>query len=481
MKRLHRMTLGMLPGPFLGWFGTLMFLLVMQFLIKYLPDLVGKGLPLGVILELISYNLAYMVVLAVPMATLIAMIMTFGRLAESNAYQVIKSAGISLPQLTWPLLIVGLVLTGAMMYFNNLILPEANHRARNLWIDIQRKKPGFQLQPGVFYDGIEGYSILVQHRDPETDSLRDVTIYDYRNSGEHVVLKAQRGLLQPIAGGRFIDLILEDGEFHRLRRLEGQERYERLAFGRYRLRLDLSDFVFTRSQEEGYRTDRTTPTPQMLALVDSMAAEVQRNRTRIRRLLLRVLGDTVSAAPAPDLPPAPRAAADTARQHARPALRGLSESQQARLYELAMQQTRRLQTEVEDLQRAIQWTERRADRYRVEIHKKFSIAVACLIFVLIGMPLGLSVRRGGLGLAGGLALGIFLFYWITLVQGEKLADRGYLAPWIGMWLPNLVMGLLGVALFVYVSFDLRVTRPLTWLGRKLKTLRHALSRSYAYR
>jgi len=260
MKRLHWMLLGMLPGPFLGWFGTLMFLLVMQFLIKYLPDLVGKGLPLGVILELISYNLAYMVVLAVPMATLIAMIMTFGRLAESNAYQVIKSAGISLPQLTWPLLIVGLLLTGGMMYFNNLILPEANHRARNLWIDIQRKKPGFQLQPGVFYDGIEGYSILVQHRDPETDSLRDVTIYDYRNSGEHVVLKAQQGLLQPIAGGRFIDLILEDGEFHRLRRLEGQERYERLAFGRYRLRLDLSDFVFTRSQEEGYRTDRTTPT-----------------------------------------------------------------------------------------------------------------------------------------------------------------------------------------------------------------------------
>ncbi len=477
MKRLHRMMLGMLPGPFLGWFGTLMFLLIMQFLIKYLPDLVGKGLPLGAILELISYNLAYMVVLAVPMATLIAMIMAFGRLAESNAYQVIKSTGISLPQLTWPLLIVGLLLTTGMMYFNNLILPEANHRARNLWLDIQRKKPGFQLQPGVFYDGIEGYSILVQHRDPKTDTLRDVTIYDYRNSGEHAVLKAQRGLLQPIAGGRFIDLILERGEFHRLRRFEGQERYERLAFDRYRLRLDLSDFAFTRSQEEGYRTDRTTPTPQMLALVDSMEAEVQRNQARIRRLLLLALSDTVSAAPAPDLPPAHQAMGNKAR----PALRGLSEHQRAMLYDLALQQTRRLQTEIEDLQRSIQWTERRADRYRVEIHKKFSIAVACLIFVLIGMPLGLSVRRGGLGLAGGLALGIFLFYWITLVQGEKLADRGYLAPWIGMWLPNLVMGLLGLALVVYVSFDLRVTRPLNWLGRKLKTLRHALSRPYTYR
>ncbi|SHK59437.1 LptF/LptG family permease [Rhodothermus profundi] len=478
MKHLHRMTLSMLPGPFLGWFGTLMFLLVMQFLIKYLPDLVGKGLPLGIILELISYNLAYMVVLAVPMATLIAMIMTFGRLAESNAYQVIKSAGISLLQLTWPLLIVGALLTGAMMYFNNLILPEANHRARNLWIDIQRKKPGFQLQPGVFYDGIEGYSILVQHRDPETDSLRDITIYDYRYSGEHAVLKARRGLLQPIAGGRFIDLILEDGEFHRLRRLEGQERYERLAFARYRLRLDLSDFVFTRSQEEGYRTDRTTPTPQMLALVDSMEAEVQRNRQRIRQLLLGVLHPTAQRTAAKT--PAFQAAADDMLL-SRPVLQGLPDTRRSMLYELALQQSRRLQTQIEELQRTVQWTKRRADRYRVEIHKKFSIAVACLIFVLIGMPLGLSVRRGGLGLAGGLALGIFLFYWITLVQGEKLADRGYLAPWLGMWLPNLVMGLIGLVLVTYVSFDLRVTRPLVWLTQKLHALRDAVSRPYAYR
>ncbi len=478
MKHLHRMTLSMLPGPFIGWFGTLMFLLVMQFLIKYLPDLVGKGLPLGIILELISYNLAYMVVLAVPMATLIAMIMAFGRLAESNAYQVIKSAGISLPQLTWPLLIVGLLLTGGMMYFNNLILPEANHRARNLWIDIQRKKPGFQLQPGVFYDGIEGYSILVQHRDAETDSLHDITIYDYRRSGEHAVLKAQRGLLQPIAGGRFIDLILENGEFHRLRRLEGQERYERLIFARYRLRLDLSDFVFTRSQEEGYRTDRTTPTPQMLALVDSMEAEIRQNRVRVRQLLMRLLGDVADANPSPE-EQLPQIHGDTLRPPARLAVRGRPEW--TTLYDLALQQARRLQTEVEDLQRSIQWTEQRADRYRVEIHKKFSIAVACLIFVLIGMPLGLSVRRGGLGLAGGLALGIFLFYWVTLVQGEKLADRGYLAPWVGMWLPNLVMGLLGVALILYVSLDLRVTRPLEWLTRQLHVLRYAVSRTHAHR
>ncbi len=101
----------------------------------------------------------------------------------------------------------------------------------------------------------------------------------------------------------------------------------------------------------------------------------------------------------------------------------------------------------------------RADRYRVEIHKKYSIAVACLIFALIGVPLGLSMRRGGLGAVGATALGIFMFYWVTLVQGEKLADRGFLIPWVGMWAANLVMSLVGIALLLYVLLDVRA-RPL---------------------
>ncbi|RMF54733.1 MAG: LptF/LptG family permease, partial [Bacteroidetes bacterium] len=128
MTRFHRMVLRLLPGPFLGWLATLMFLLLMQFLIRYLPDLVGKGLPLGVVLELIVYNLAYMVVLAVPMSVLIATLMTFGRLAETKAYAVIKGAGVSFPQLVWPVLVAGLVVAGAMWHFNNVILPEANFR-----------------------------------------------------------------------------------------------------------------------------------------------------------------------------------------------------------------------------------------------------------------------------------------------------------------------------------------------------------------
>jgi lipopolysaccharide export system permease protein len=131
------MILRMLPGPILGWLGTLMFLLLMQFLIKYLPDIAGKGLPISVIVELVAYNLAYMVVLAVPMSVLIGTLMVFGRVSESRAYVVVKSSGVSPMQLIWPTLLVGIFLTAGMTYFNNIVLPEANFRARNLWFDIR--------------------------------------------------------------------------------------------------------------------------------------------------------------------------------------------------------------------------------------------------------------------------------------------------------------------------------------------------------
>ena len=139
------------------------------------------------------------------------------------------------------------------------------------------------------------------------------------------------------------------------------------------------------------------------------------------------------------------AGADTAGQAAvRAVLQGLGRTQRQTVYDVALQQARNARTFVEDTQRTIEWEAQRADRYRVEIHKKYSIAVACVIFVLIGAPLGLSARRGGLGVVGAMATVIFLFYWVTLVQGEKFADRGFLPPWLGMWISNIVFFAFGL-------------------------------------
>ncbi len=466
MKLFHRMILRALPGPFFGWLGTLMFLLLMQFLIRYLPDITGRGLPVGLIVELVAYNLAYMVVLAVPMSALLAALMAFGHLAESRAYLVIKNSGVSLMQLLWPVLIVGFMLTAAMTYFNNVILPESNFRARNLWQDIRSKRPDFELQPGIFYDGLTNYSILVKDRLPDSNELNDVLIYDYtEGSRRGAVIKARRGWLKPF--GTYVDLILENGEMHRLIQVisaGNQERYERLTFYRLRLRLDLSEFTFERSDpRQGYRSDRTTPTADMIRFVDSLEVSIAQEKERLRRTALALGVDSIGVPFLTDQAPglATVAELDTMPPPIRRvALGGLDRNQGRRLYDYALEGARKSRSRVENFNLTISRKTERANRYRVEIHKKYSIAVACLIFMLIGAPLGLSIRRGGLGTVGGLAVTIFLFYWVTLVQGEKLADRSMLDPWIGMWIANILMAMIGLWLVFYVALDLRATPPL---------------------
>ena len=468
MRRLHWITLRLWPGPFLGWLATLMFLFLMQFLMKYLPDLVGKGLPFSVIVELVSYNLAYMVVLAVPMSALLATLMTYGHLSESNTYLAIKSAGISLGQLTWPTAIVGVFLTLGMFYFNNHLLPEANFRAKMLWQDIHQKEPGFQLQPGVFYEGIDDYSILVRSRNPTTDSLYDVTIYNYAETGRgQTVIKAERGHLAMRGDGTALSLELHDGEIHRLIPSAynysdaDDTRYEQVTFARHKLILELSDVLFERSRpEEDSRSDRTTPTIVMLQIVDSLQAQVDAARDELRAHSDSLLMDARRNHPRQNASGVQsrisRAEPDSAAFAALPAIQ-----RKNMIYDAALERARLVRSEISSYQQTFSWEAQRADQYRVEIHKKFSIALACLLFMIIGAPLGLSIRRGGLGAIGALALGIFLFYWITLVQGEKLADRDLLEPWFGMWIANMVMALVGASLYLYVAKDLRAV-PTPW-------------------
>jgi lipopolysaccharide export system permease protein len=465
LRRLHWIILRRLPGPFFGWLGTLMFLLLMQFLIRWLPEIAGKGIPIPVIIELIAYNLAYMVVLAVPMSVLLAALMAFGGLAESKYYTVIKSTGISFGQIVWPSLLLATGVMGGMLYFNNVMLPEANHRARQLWSDIRGKRPGFELRPGIFYDGVEDYSILVEDRPPGTNQLVNVTIYDYtQGRSQQAVIKAERGVIESHDQGARLTLLLRNGTMHRpLPPTSGTQtqRYEQLTFDRHRIQFSLSNAVFRRSESSGQaRSTRTMRTPQLLHTLDSLQAQ--------RDTMYRTLHEQVTAqlrpdpSPATPLEPPDTAAAKPAAPYAAPyaALSGLPPRRQRGVLRRAAQTARELRSTVQRTQRDAHWTTQRIRSYQVELYKKFSIALACLVFMFVGAPLGLALQRGGLGTIGAVALGIFMFYWITLVQGEKLSERGFFPPWIGMWIANLIMSGAGLWLLVYVVLDLGATPPL---------------------
>jgi lipopolysaccharide export system permease protein len=470
LSRIHRMILKMFPAPFLGWLGAFMFLLVMQFLIRHMGQLVGRGLPVFDILELVAYSLAYMVVLAVPMSVLIATLMTYGRLAETGAYAVIKSSGISLPQLIWPSILVGAVLTAGMWYFNSVVLPDANYLAKTLWTDIRQAKPGFELEPGVFYEGIEDYSILVKQIDHETGHLSDVTIFDRsQGSKRRADIKAATGRLSTSDDGFELLLELYDGELHRLLRdrtsVDRPERYERLKFDTYVFRLDLSDLAFRRSDPgSGRKSDRTMRTSEMRRIVDSLRATVAETR---RELMNRtyLLGSADSTGAPVNVRPVYLgvSAGSAGATDPRHRIRDFSDLDPERiraLYNRSIQSARLVRSNIDNAKRTLLWQEQRADRFAVEIHKKHSIAVACVIFVLIGAPLGLSIRRGSLARSAIVSVGILLFYWVTLVQGEKLADRGLIDPWIGMCAANVVTGIGGIWVFLYTFLDLKSTPTL---------------------
>lgn len=460
-----------LPGPFFGWLGVLMFLLLMQFLIRWLPEIAGKGIPLLVIIELIAYNLAYMVVLAVPMSTLLAALMAFGQLVESKAYTVMKGAGISFGQLVWPALVVGLFVTGFMVYFNTVMLPESNHRARMLWADIRMQQPGFELRPGVFYEGIEDYSILVRERPEGSNELEGITIYDYTNGRrQQAVIRASHGTLESDSLGREITMVLYDGEMHRplARNADHTEgRYEKMQFAQHTLRLDISDFGFQRDDDRERRTDRTARTMRIAGLqeaADSLRREIQIEYEDISTSPHHPYRSDADGS-ADAWPPPDTLDADTALPLV---LRDIPPDQHPNVVDNALQRARSLQSTLRSARRSVEWKDQRVRTYRVEIMKKYSIAVACVVFIFIGAPLGLSIRRGSLGVSAAFAMGIFLFYWITLVQGEKLADRAVIAPWFGMWVANMIMVTVGTWLVVYIVMDLRATPPLrtrlwTWL------------------
>ncbi len=435
VRHFHRIALRGLLGPFFGWLGLLLFLILLQFLIKYLPDLAGRDLPPLLICELVAYNLAYMVVLAVPMSAMLASLMAFGTLAESRAYVVIKTSGVSAFSVIWPALVAGGILALGMSYFNNVLLPEANFRAHSIWQDVHAKRPGFDLQPGVFYDGLDEYAILVRHR--TGNRLEDILIYDQTNGrGRGATIRATSGRLASRGAAAVLDL--EKGEIHRFlpnTTADMRERYERSTFNRLRLTLDLSEFNFARASLSGRpRSDRSTRTSVMVRVVDSLRTLVKASRASLRSTVPVVAPSGTSTASRPE---------DLRRVHA-----------------MAGNAARMASDEVARTHRGIERQMRYINRYSVEIHKKYSIAAACLIFILLGAPLGLSIRRGGLGVSALIPIGVFLLYWTTLVQGEKLADRGLMSPWISMWTANILVGLVALGMFLYVSLELRAVPPL---------------------
>lgn len=412
---------------------TLIFLFLFQFLIKSIDQLVGKGLSLWIIIQLISLNLAWMITLAVPMAVLVAALMAFGGLSSANEITIMKASGISLKKLMIPVIIVAVIITYLMVLFNNDVLPEANHKARILLQDISRTKPTFILESGKFSDDIGGARIMVRKTFENSNNLEGVFIYDYSSPDVRNVITAESGDISFTSDFKFIVMNLKNGEIHQSNVKNFTEGYRLVKFQYHRITLDAAGFGFQRSSDNALsRGDRELSADAMNNVVDSLKVFKTNNlnsfiegvRLDVAKVFAIQFKDTVYKQPVEI----------GIRSNTKDSISFILNSLSARR-EMAKNQIQ-----------ADKSVQKQIDSYDVEIYKKYSIPFACLIFALIGAPLGYRVRRGGFGIAAGFSLFFFLIYWASLIGGEKLADRDLVSPFFGMWLVNIVLGLFGLYL-----------------------------------
>lgn len=425
--RLTRYILRMHIGPFL--FGTfaVVFIFLLQFIFKFLNDLVGKGLSYWVIGKFIFYNLAWMLVLAVPMGVLVSTLMSYGKLSASNELTIIKSAGGSAFRAMAPAIIGGALLFVGLYLFNDKILPETNHKAYVMQTDIKQFRPTAIIEAGRF-STLEKYSILAREVDREKDILHKVTIYGKQGPVMNAI-NAERAEIAYNADMTKILMTLRDGEVQRINRNAPGE-FRRVAFREYKLTLSTSGQQFRQSDPTSFgRTDRTMDIAQMQVRVDTALAQQGRAQEELKVLITqhfqnRPVDTSGAAAPVIERRQAAMGALATL-----PGMRG----------------------ELQRLGGDVERGRKEANKYLVEIYKKYAIPAACLIFVFVGAPLGIVVRRGNFGVSAVIALGFFVVYWACLVAGEKLADRDVLHPALAMWLGDIVIGALGVYFTLLVS------------------------------
>lgn len=447
-----------------------MFLLLMQFLILHVDKLIGKDIPLNVIIELIATNLAYMVVLAAPMAVLVATLMAFGKFSELNELTALRASGINPTRILLPVLITAFILSLGLIWFSNNVLPEANSKARSLFMDIRVKKPGFDLKPNVFYNGIEGYTFLVREIDNETDSLYNITLFqEPGNLRKRAYIRANRGFLKS-EGSEGLTLFLEEGEILRYmerNRTTGDENLEKTKFGKYRLTFDLSELAFNRSDPNGRSdSDRTMSAQAMAVVVDTLREEIkdytlnssdngsfdylygeQVYNPFIPSRELNFRPDTVDTVVT--LPEE----ADFFTLQFIP-----KNAHQKRVVDLARTNVQQDNSYFESVSSNLLWRLKRINKYLVEIHKKVSIPMACVVFVLLGAPIGMMTRKGNFGYAAIISAVILTVYFISIIQGEKLADRLLISPFLGMWAFNIVFSIVGIGMILHLSTEIRITK-----------------------
>jgi lipopolysaccharide export system permease protein len=459
MYLIYRHLLASAAGPFFfGWF-VITFLLMIDVLFRYVDLFVSKGVPFILATKVLALSLGYTFALSVPMAVLIAVLMSIGQLANDNEITALKACGVSLWAVLRPLMFGAAIIGAGLTAYNHYVFPHSNHTLANLLYDINRAKPMLEIREQQFTDLDDQMTIFVAEKDDLTGEIRDVKIFEKEKPGDLSprVTIATHGRIIPDHATDSMLIQLFDGEIHEVPDKEEPDKYQVIRFRQHDLHLENMERDF-------HESGRTTRGDREMDLNDLRAAAAQeREHQAMVHRRVREAADKFLAWQFGLLAPERRTTVLGAEV--------LPDGPQRE--DALKRRFRAVRTNVDRAAETTQAQERlldtyiaRENRYNVEFHKKFAIPFACVVFALIGIPMAVTTSRSGKGVSVSLALAVYLVYYAFLMAGEKLADKGKLDPAVAMWSANAFLLVLGVPMFAkaaressLLSFTLRPRRP----------------------
>ncbi len=453
MKKLHKLVITSYIGPFVVTFFISLFILLMQFLWKYIDDLVGKGLEWYIIAELLFYFTATFVPLALPLAVLLSSIMTMGKMGEHYELVAFKSAGISLRRIMWPMVMISFVLVLAAFYFSNNVLPAANLKGLSLLYDVRQQRPAFNIAEGIYYHGIDNFVIRVDEKEDGGQTLRGIKIYDHRDRQGNVNLTlAEWGEMAFAPDKRYLLLSLYNGvnyqEDGSLGPIDPSRPFQRTYFEKQLLKFDLSVFDLRRTDEDLFRGNfRMLDLGQLIHFEDSLSMQLNRRKESFLNTYKRRFSNF------------PR----EAMQHSPDTLHGFrinevgflveSNVNEALVISNAMDMIRTNRSHANMSHEDFRQRQRTLARYQIEFHRKFTLSFACVVLFLIGAPLGAIIRKGGFGLPLVISVLLFVLFHVISMMGEKFAREGVLEAHQGMWIAPLALLPVGILLTIKATTD----------------------------
>lgn len=465
MKKIDRLILKSFLGPLLLTFAIAVFVLLMQFVWKYIDDLVGKGLEFGVIAELLMYASATFVPMALPIAVLFASIMTMGNFGEKYELVAMKAGGISVSRIMLPMAVVAVLLMGIAFYFANNVLPVAMYQYRTTLYDIQRKKPAVSIRPSEYYDEIDGYVIRVNKKDPDGRTMRDIIIYDHTEGINRTnIIVADHGFMQSTPDDHYLLFTLYDG-YSYSEPTDGENYDKRpltsIGFDEQVMTFDISSFAFEKSDAQLFSNHY-----QMLnvAQLDSTVGSLEKSlneryeefgstlvdKMRVYNVASDHVGDSsvyIDVA---------QRVADTNAEY------------RHKVWSQARAGAFNALSDVQMYRQLVSSDKEYINRHYIELMRKFTLSVACLLLFFIGAPFGSIVRKGGLGMPLVASVVFFVLYYVIGMIYEKSVRESAVGP-IGMWVATFVFVPIG-ALFTWQAttdsslFDLSMWKK--WLKIK---------------